>query len=154
MWDIVDNADGYYVYRWSYQKEDWIYYGNSDDGVFVDRRPTVWDDAVTAYYIVSAYNSFGESYATSYASLSLNSPKALPPQVQKTAKSGYRDDREIENSNKVFQGRFYTTDYFDYDYTMKQFEEFYEAEQKAFKDWKQQEQSDFEAWKKENEKLK
>jgi hypothetical protein len=151
FWDEVDNADGYYVYRWDAANEEWKIYGESRDGVFLDRKILKWKKEPVAYYIVSAWNEDGESYATSYMTINTESPQSVKPSAEKVVRSGSRDDRADYLKARTYEGDFYSPDYFDYEYTMKQFQDFYEAEKKAFAEWKQKEKDDFEAWKKKHD---
>lgn len=148
FWDEVDNAASYTLYRWNPAKGFWNEYGKTKDGYFLDKQ--INDDAgiPVAYYIVSAFNANGESYASNFVSVNLQAPSinsAAPP----LSKISSKDDTYIKkNLAKEFKGKFYSADYFDYELMMQKFKEFYQAEMKAFENYKQKEKDEFEEWKK------
>lgn len=71
-WDTVSNADRYILYRWSGSRNNWIEYGQTGDNTFADDRINTWEDTPFAYYIVSALNRGGESYAAGFVSIPLD----------------------------------------------------------------------------------
>lgn len=150
IWDEVEQAEGYRVYRWDTSRDEWALYGESEDGIFVDRKILRWKKEPVAYYIVSAWNRAGESYATSYLSIQTGSPQAVRRETERVIRSGSRDDRSGDNG-KIYQGTFYRANFFDYRYVQERFREFYAAEQKAFASYRQREKESFESWKKKRE---
>jgi hypothetical protein len=142
-WDPVDDADGYNVYRWNHGEEDFFMIGETRDPSFLDRSFDRSAGMEVLYYIVEAYNGYGTGYATDAAAL-LHHARAKEVGTRKG--SGADDRMTPAAESSPFGGDYYRTDYFDYEYTMRRFREFYEAEQEAFRSFRESEQSEFEAW--------
>lgn len=144
MWNPVDDAEGYNVYRWNHEKEDFFKIGETDDSLFLDHTYRRGERMEMIYYVVQAYNGYGAGYAADAASM-LYHPRAREVTILEGTPNDDRITPPMEST--PFQGEYYRTDYFDYEYTMRRFREFYETEQAAFRAYRENEQSEFEAWK-------
>ncbi len=153
IWDPVEEAEGYNIYRWDAEKEEYSGIGRSGDSTYLDRSFGEIPGGGIIYYIVEAYNDYGSGYATDNLSVLKELPESgddSSPVVIVSVDT--RDDvAAYGNRQNSFSGEFHRTDYFDYEYTMARFREFYEKEQEAFRNFKQDERNSFEEWKKRNE---
>ncbi len=150
-WEPVAEAGGYGIYRWSREKSSFLLVGRSEDAAFMDREFKQLTGGEVEYYIVQAFNDYGEGMATD--SLAVLHGESASPEEEKTPVrvDGSQDDMVVALSEqKPFQGEYHRTDYFDYEYTMARFRDFYNREMEAFRDFQKKEMSDFEAWKKQN----
>lgn len=141
-WDEVYGAEGYTIYRWNDTQENWISYGSSRDNYFLDPGINTYERGVaTAWYIICAYNGYGESMPSRAMSIPLNGAPSGNPSL--FGKTRGKDDETKKNSRDTYDGEFRNTDYFDFEYTMQQFREFYAAEQEAFRKWREEEEDAF-----------
>ena len=142
-WDPVDDADGYSVYRWDHEAEDFFKVGETRDPSFLDTSFGRDAEVEVIHYIVEAFNGYGTGFAADAVSLLYHAGVKEIPEP----KGSRSDDRLTPPAEaSAFRGEYYRTDYFDYEYTMRRFREFYEAEQAAFRAFRENEQSEFEAW--------
>lgn len=151
-WDRVENADGYNIYKWSDRREEWLKYAVSRDNTLVVRDVYSLYREGGGYFIAAAYNGYGEGYASDSLYVNYRSQSRSTSRWRRLAQSGGGDDRLAPgDAGAVFRGRFYRTDYFDYEYTMQQFRDFYEAEQRAFREYRRQEEEALEEWQRSEE---
>ncbi|RKX83270.1 MAG: hypothetical protein DRP70_15020, partial [Spirochaetes bacterium] len=143
-WNSVENADGYNIYRWNADREEFIKIGRSPDTVFLDRSFSKPSDTSIFHYIVEASNGYGSGYATDTLSIAVNPEVRKPEKTVHHKSDSFSEEQIIE---EPFDGEYFRSDYFDYEYTMARFREFYQAEQEAFRTFRENEQSEFEAWK-------
>ncbi|MBN2625206.1 MAG: hypothetical protein JXA95_00965 [Spirochaetales bacterium] len=148
VWEPVEEARGYSLYRWSEGEDDFILIGRSGDAAYMDDSFGDIAGGGMVYYFVQAYNDYGEGYP----SVSLPVLKELEEEVTILPIQETRDDRAVAFSEqKSFEGEYYRTDFFDYEFTLARFKEYYDREMKAFRDFQKKEADDFEAWKKQND---
>lgn len=143
-WDAVDHAERYIIYRWDWSREDWFQHAVGTDTIYVENNVRHDHNHLGDYYFVTAANSMGEGEASEYVTFfagNRSGNRDLADHLR-TARPAFQS----ASSNLVYSEEFRRTDYFDYEYTMRQFQEFYEAEQQAFREFQQQQQSDFEEW--------
>lgn len=152
VWDPVDNAEGYTIYRWDKGREDFLTIGGSRDSVYLDRTFSDIADPGIVYYIVEAHNRYGSGFATDNLAV-LREIAPVREEEEAVVVSGeIRDDRPVAASRQTpFRGSYYRTDYFDYEYTMARFREYYEREMEAFRSFRQGEEAGFDDWKREQE---
>jgi len=151
-WEPVVEAEGYNIYRWSGVREAFLLLGRSGDAAFMDTTFGEIPEGDRAFYIVQAFNGYGEGQAT--ASLAVMKEESRSPTDERVLDGmEEREDDVVAPSSqrKTFTGEYHRTDYFDYEYTMAQFRAYYEREMEAFRDFQKKETSDFEAWKKQNQ---
>jgi len=150
VWEPVEEAEGYNVYRWSAEKESFLQIGSSADSAYMDVSFSDIPDAGIIYYIVQAYNGYGEGYATDNLAI-LKELETVEEAVVIGVKETRDDVALAASEQEPFDGEYHRTDYFDYEYTMAQFKEFYKKEMEAFRDFQKEEKDDLEAWKKAND---
>ncbi len=148
VWLPVEEAEGYNIYRWSDADESFILLGRSKDSAFMDSGYKNLNKAGIVYYIVQAYNSNGEGYPTESLAV-LKEIAEVKPEEEIIETDTLKDDIPAAKK-EPFDGDFYRTDYFDYEYTVKQFREYYEKEMQAFRDFQKNEADSFEAWKRQH----
>jgi len=153
IWDPVETAEGYTVYRWDDGKEAFLKIGSSTDSTYLDRTFGKIPGGGIVYYIVEAFNSYGAGFATDSLAVLKEMPYAPPEEAAPAvSEADIRDDETVaESARTSFRGAYYRTDYFDYEYTMARFREYYEKEQEAFRKFRQEEQSGFEDWKRQQD---
>ena len=133
-WSPLANAERYNIYKWNEDREQWMHYASSRDNALVVRDVYKLYRENGGYFIVTGVNENGEGYASNsiYANFGLKSRTNRT--WSRLASSAPMDETMIsERTSRPYEGNFYRTDYFDYEYTMKQFRDFYEAEQEAFR---------------------
>ena len=161
-WNPVGNASSYNIYKWSGKREQWMRYAASRDNALVVRDVYRLYLEGGGYFIVTGINREGEGYASDCLYVNFNTKARDSRNWKRFVDSAPYDETMVsERRSTPFEGRFYRTDYFDYEYTMQQFRDFYEAEQRAFQeyrtresesfmDYRQQEQDAFQQWRKSN----
>jgi C1A family cysteine protease len=151
VWEPVENTLGYNIYRWSKQKEEFLKIGSSSDTTYMDRSFDLITEAGIIYYIVEAFNDLGPGFATDNLSI-LKEITPSPPEKEIIISGEISDDKVTSvSSQTVFTGNYYRTDFFDYEYTMAQFKEYYKKEMEAFHNFQEEEKSSFEDWKKQQD---
>ncbi len=151
IWEPVENTLGYNVYRWSSGKEAFLKIGSSTDSTYMDRSFDLIPEAGIIFYIVEAYNKQGPGFATDNLSI-LKEITPAPPEKEIIITGEISDDKVAAVSRQTaFNGNYYRTDYFDYEYTMNQFKEYHEKEMEAFRNFQKEEKSSFEDWKKQQD---
>ncbi|MDR1626632.1 MAG: C39 family peptidase [Spirochaetia bacterium] len=103
IWDSVQGAAGYYVYRWDNAKEQWIRIGSSSDVGFEDAA--VPSGSACERYVVTAYDRSAESKSDSAVAVSIPPPQRVPeppaaPTSVKASQGTSRDKIDI-SWNKV-----------------------------------------------------
>ena len=97
QWDKVENATGYYIYKWSYKKSDYIKIGDSTKPNFKDKKVAI---GKTYTYVVSAYNDNGESEKTYMVKVKvaadISKEELLPPTNFTVSKGKFTDKIEIK----------------------------------------------------------
>jgi fibronectin type 3 domain-containing protein len=147
-WESVETAEGYYIYRWDNNKEDFLKIGSSTDSSFLDKSFSLIREKEIQYYIVQAFNTYGEGYATDCISVV---EETIEKEETIIISKIEEDDIIVpEDEKSEFDGEYKRSDYFDYEYTMAQFQEFYKKEMEAFRSFQKEELSAFEEWKRQN----
>ena len=150
VWDPVDEADGYNVYRWSPEDESFMLTGTSEDGAYTDFSFSDISQDGLVYYIVQACNRYGEGYPSDSIAVLKDTVIEDKGDEEIVINDAGDDDEADASEQEKFEGGFYRTEYFDYEYSMARFREYYEQEMKAFRDFQKKEEDAFEAWKKKN----
>ncbi len=143
-WNTLENAEGYNIYKWNDSREDWLRYATSRDNKLVIRNVYSLYREGGGYFIVAGVNEQGEGFASDSVYINFRSKHRASRSWKRIADTAPADDTiQVRSGQTAFQGNFYRTDYFDYEYTMQQFRDFYEAEQRAFREYLEREESSF-----------
>jgi fibronectin type 3 domain-containing protein len=98
IWDSVQGAAGYYVYRWDNAKEQWVRIGSSGNEGFEDSA--VPSGSACERYVVTAYAQGAESKSDSALAVSIPPPQRTPeppaaPASVKASQGTFRDKIDI-----------------------------------------------------------
>jgi fibronectin type 3 domain-containing protein len=102
IWDSVQGAEGYYVYRWDNAKEQWIRIGSSKNEGFEDAG--VPSGSACERYVVTAYAQSLESKSDAAVAVSVPPPQKTPeppaaPASVKASQGTARDPIDISWSS-------------------------------------------------------
>ncbi|MBI9104433.1 MAG: C1 family peptidase [Spirochaetales bacterium] len=146
-WNPVENARSYHIYKWNGRREQWMHYATSRDNALVIRDVYRLYLEGGGYFVISGINNKGEGYASDCLYVNFNTKERDMQNWKRFADSAPLDETIISESRSTeFEGNFYRTDYFDYEYTMQQFRDFYEAEQRAFQEYRKEESDSFQSF--------
>ncbi len=155
-WDAVAEARGYSIYRWDPDKESFMKIGGSRDTSFRDAGFADLTVSGIIYYSIQAYNDYGEGASSDGIGILKEKkeeirPEPVPGPPDETVVPEEKDDIILdEEDREEFDGNYHRSDFFDYEYSMQQFREYYRREMEAFRKYREEEMRAFEAWKRKN----
>jgi hypothetical protein len=155
-WDAVAEAEGYSVFRWDPPREAFMKIGTSRDTAFRDAGFTELKQGGIIYYSVQAYNRYGEGASSDGVGIlrELREEKEeIKPEPEPVIPDEPEEKDDIildEEEQEEFDGDYHRSDYFDYEYSMQRFREYYRREMEAFRKYREDEMRAFEAWKMRN----
>ena len=149
-WDAVADAEGYSLFRWDPEKESFMKIGNSRDTSFRDSGFSDLGFSGIVYYSVQAYNRYGKGASSDGIGILKEEEEIITPDPQPVVPEEKDDIVLDEDEQEEFDGEYHRRDYFDYEYTMSLFREYYRKEMEAFRKYREDEMNAFEAWKRKN----
>ncbi|MCK9266888.1 hypothetical protein M0P98_08495 [bacterium] len=159
-WDRVENAEGYYIYRWKDNKDNYRRIAKSETEYFSDIAIAERENA-TYYYLVTAFRGDEESRPGNMVNVVLYAPEIIPIIANKNQGKaeetiGRKEKYEIlpEKEQIIFGQELGKPDFYDSVYMEQFFKEARKAEEEAFMKMKQQEEHIFEQFRQQEHRHK
>ena len=150
-WQKVDNANGYYIYRWTENRGNYIRIAVTKNEYFSDISiPADVKDDITFYYLITAYRNEQESKAGNMVQAFFNTKQTNITLSDHDKKKIYHTNEAVfipVNKQNNYTKGWVKQEFYDDKYIETFFQQARKAEEEAFKKLKQEEDDFFKGMK-------